>query len=74
MSTDIVTDIATVAGERGKLLLLKDNISSLFGQLGDFMLSTSRKISEFRTIISPYINYFYPLNPERLASRSRATW
>ncbi len=64
MSTDTVTDIGTVADERGRLLVLKDNISSLFGELGDFMLTTSRKISEFRTIISPYINYFYPLNPE----------
>ncbi len=64
MSTDTVTDIGTVAEERGRLLVLKDNISSLFGELGDFMLTTSRKIGEFRTIISPYINYFYPLNPE----------
>jgi len=46
-------------GER--LVFFKDNLSSIFENIGRFMFSTSKKIDAFRKMIIPYMKYFYPV-------------
>ena len=49
-----------LAGDRAKIRELKESLSEVFGGMGSFMLSTSRKMDTFRGIIRPYVDYFYP--------------
>lgn len=56
----------TIAEERDRLFELKENITVMFGEMGNYMLETSVKIKNFRSLITPYINYFYPNDGEKV--------
>ncbi len=51
---------------RGGLCILKENLSSVFEDMGSFMLSTSNQLESFLGIVEPYMRYFYPAenNPD----------
>ena len=59
--------IESLSTGRGELSRFKDNLSSLFEEMGAFMLSTSEQMESFLSIMEPYVQYFYTaeLNPNR---------
>lgn len=46
--------------DRERLADLKPRLSTIFQEIGDFLLGTSRELDSFRGIIGPYMEYFYP--------------
>jgi hypothetical protein len=52
--------IEGLISNRGKLSSFKDNLSSIFRDMGSFMFSTSNQLESFLRIMEPYIRYFYP--------------
>ncbi len=39
---------------------IKGNLGTVFGELSEFLRKTSERIEQFTSMISPYVNYFYP--------------
>jgi hypothetical protein len=42
------------------LKVFKDNVSKIYEDMGIFIIRTADHINEFRKMITPYVNYFYP--------------
>lgn len=59
--------IESLSTGREELSRFKDNLSSLFEEMGAFMLSTSEQMESFLGVMEPYVQYFYPaeINPGR---------
>lgn len=59
--------IETLNIDKGRLSRFKDNLSSVFEEMGAFMLSTSEQMESFLRIMEPYVRYFYTaeINPDR---------
>ncbi|HPQ52824.1 MAG TPA: hypothetical protein PK253_06205 [Spirochaetota bacterium] len=64
MTRDTATT-AMIQNERERLLSFKKDVSSIFTEMGNYMLTTSNKMNSFKEIIAPYIRYFYPSEPEK---------
>ncbi len=56
--------ISLISAHSDDLSRLKNDLSSIFGSIGSFLLDTSHEIASFNKIIQPYIDYFYPLKPD----------
>jgi hypothetical protein len=41
---------------------LKGKVSKIFEDMGSFIVTTTRHMGDFRTMITPYANYFYPVD------------
>lgn len=65
MTQDTAT-AAMIQDERERLLSFKNDVSSIFSEMGNYMLTTSKKMDSFKEIISPYIRYFYPSDLEHV--------
>ena len=58
--------VENLSSDREGLYLLKENLSSVFEDMGSFMLSTSNQLESFLGVVAPYVRYFYPaeINPD----------
>lgn len=63
MTQDTAT-VEMIQNEKDRLLAFKKDVSSIFNEMGNYMLTTSNKMDSFKEIISPYIRYFYPPDME----------
>jgi hypothetical protein len=52
--------IEGLISSRDRLYRFKDNLSSIFRDMGSFMFSTSNQLESFMRIMAPYVRYFYP--------------
>ena len=49
-----------LSSERSRLYAFKCDVTSIFEDMGGFLLSTSDQLSSFQKIMTPYVDYFYP--------------
>ncbi|MFW5770845.1 MAG: hypothetical protein ACOCX9_05365 [Spirochaetota bacterium] len=58
---ETIQDIKTKYSEtRQAVEDIKGNLGTVFGELSEFLRKTSERIEQFTSMISPYVNYFYP--------------
>jgi methyl-accepting chemotaxis protein len=67
MCRELISSVVENLGSaREGLYLLKENLSSVFEDMGSFMLSSSNQLESFLGVVGPYVRYFYPaeINPD----------
>ena len=58
--------------EKDALSALRDGVSGIYREMGDFIVKTTEHMGNFREMIAPYVNYFYP-SDENAAGESFMT-
>ncbi len=54
------SDIKKFEGERIALSSLRDGISTIYRDMGSFIIKTTEHMEMFGSMITPYVKYFYP--------------
>ncbi len=49
-----------IASEIEGLGIIKARISGIYNEIGDFVVRTTDHMNDFRKMMAPYVNYFYP--------------
>ena len=60
VTLDRKSDIRKFEKERIALSSLRDDISTIYRDMGNFIVRTTEHMDMFGSMITPYVRYFYP--------------
>jgi hypothetical protein len=57
-----------LVAEKQTLATFKDRVSHIYKEAGDFIVTSTERMRDFRKMMTPYVKYFYPERPNAAES------